>query len=70
MDATTMRLARRFGCQACAAWRQTVTVSGPQPYGLCVAAPPRTSSVKFPSMMATDFCGAWVPVVEIDREAT
>ena len=70
MDATMMRLARRFGCMACAAYKQAVTVSGPQGYGYCVARSPRTTGARFPSVMASDHCGEWTPIIEIDTEAT
>ena len=64
MDATHGRMARTHGCSMCCWWKQTVTISGAQPYGLCVVNPPRTSTHKFPSVMAQDYCGGWTPRIE------
>ena len=65
MDEVRGRLARRHGCGLCCWFKRTV--SGPQvhAYGLCVANPPRTSTTKFPSVMDTDYCGGWTPLVDV-----
>ena len=67
MEASNARLARRFKCAMCCHFKRTVTVDGPQVFGLCVQSPPRTSSVKWPAVFADkDWCGAWEPVVDLE----
>ena len=68
MDGTHGRLARKHGCGACCWFKRTRTLDGPQPYGLCVVSPPRTSTHKFPSVMEGDYCGSWTPLVELPKE--
>ena len=65
MDIAFARQAREGKCSTCVWYSCTVTVSGPQPYGTCHVAPPRTSSQQqWPVVMATRFCSAWLPVTD------
>ena len=56
------RLGRQYRCLLCVHFRQQVVMGEPKDYGLCVQAPPRTSSVRWPSVKVTDWCGAWHPL--------
>ena len=51
------REARRRGCKACSWFSEVAHEKG---MGECRAAPPRTSTVRFPAVDETDWCGAWV----------
>lgn len=53
------REARKRGCRECtwfSADRQDPEI------GVCRAAPPRTSSTRFPTVEATEWCAGWLPV--------
>ena len=68
-DATHARLARKHGCKACSWWKRSVTHEGPAHFGQCLVNPPRTSSQKFPLTYSNEWCGEWVPIVELPGEA-
>ena len=50
--------ARRRGCKACSWYAAHADEPG---VGDCRAAPPRTSSIRFPSVAEDEWCAAWVP---------
>ena len=66
-DSTLGRLARKHGCARCVWHHATETIDGPQDYGQCKVAPPRTSSIKWPVTFSSDWCGEWSPLVEVSN---
>ena len=67
MDIEFARQARKAKCLNCVWYEGTITVSGPQPYGACHVNPPRTSShQQWPIVMSTKWCGAFLPVANLE----
>lgn len=57
------RLARKTGCMGCCFFRQWPASIDGEVRGTCQVGAPRTSStIKWPQVHATEWCGCFIPV--------